>query len=78
MIRNLSQKDSLILRKNLHNTLYSYKNLFTEEEEEKNDDNKTFEENKDEKNEKDNNNKINVNENNSDNLQWTFAKKNNN
>ena len=78
MIRNLSQKDSLILRKNLHNTLYSYKNLFTEEEDEKNDDNKTFEENKDEKNEKDNNNKINVNENNSDNLQWTFAKKNNN
>ena len=78
MIRNLSQKDSLILRKNLHNTLYSYKNLFTEEEDDKNDENKTYEENKDEKNEKDNNNKININENNSDNLQWTFAKRNNN
>jgi len=78
MIRNLSQKDSLILRKNLHNTLYSFKNLFTEEEDDKNDDNKAYEENKYEKNEKDNNNKININGNNSDNLQWTFAKRNNN
>ena len=78
MIRNLSQKDSLILRQNLHDTLYSFKNLFTEEDEEKNDDNKNYEEKKEEKNEKDNNIKISGKENNSDNLQWTFSKKNNN
>ena len=78
MIRNLSQKDSLILRKNLHNTLYSFKNLFTEEDNENFDDNKTYEEKKNDKIEKDNNNKNNGNENNSDNLQWTFAKKNSN
>lgn len=78
MIRTLSQKDSLILRKNLHNTLYSFKNLFTEEDDEKNVNNENDdEEKKDEKNGKDNNNFINGNVKN-DNLQWTFAKKNDN
>ena len=32
MVRSLSQKDSLIMREKLHNTLYSFKNLFTDED----------------------------------------------
>ena len=32
MVRSLSQKDSLIIKKKLHNTLYSFKNLFTDED----------------------------------------------
>ena len=37
MIRSLSQKDSLVMKKNLHKTLYSFKNLFIDEDEEDND-----------------------------------------
>ena len=41
MIRSLSQKDSLIMREKLHNTLYSFKNLFTDEDDNnKNNENK--------------------------------------
>lgn len=40
MNRSLSQKDSLIMRKKLHNTLYSFKNLFTDEDDNKNNENK--------------------------------------
>ena len=76
MIRSLSQKDSLIMKKNLHKTLYSFKNLFTDEDEEDND----------KYNDNENNNEDKLNDKNniiedkkkSDNLQWTFAKKNDN
>ena len=99
MVRSLSQKDSLIMKKNLHNTLYSFKNLFTDEDEEnnKNNDNNENNDNIDNNEEKLNyniNNNINdnlndnINDNNNanvieenpknDNLQWTFAKKNDN
>ena len=46
MVRSLSQKDSLIIKKKLHNTLYSFKNLFTDED----DNNKNNEEKQDENN----------------------------
>ena len=32
MVRSLSQKDSLIMKKNLHDILYSFENLFTDED----------------------------------------------
>ena len=46
MVRSLSQKDSLIIKKKLHNTLYSFKNLFTDED----DNNKNNEEKQNENN----------------------------
>ena len=36
MVRSLSQQDSLIMKQNLHDTLYSIKNLFTDDEENEN------------------------------------------
>ena len=68
MIRSLSQKDSLIMRRNLHDSLYSFKNLFTDEDENNN--------TKKEEKKKEFGNIIN--EKKEDNLQWTFAKKNEN
>ena len=59
MIRSLSQKDSLIMRQNLHNSLYSSKNIFIDEEE-----NKTSK-----KEEKKNGNQIIIDKKNKDNLQ---------
>ena len=86
MIRALSQKDSLIMKKNLHNSLYSFKNLFTDEDDNEENGKKEEENENDEKN-KDNkqikfNNKTNnnsrENEQKTDSFQWTFAKKNEN
>ena len=69
MLRSISQKDSLILKKNLHNVLYSLSNLLIDEDDEEKsnyfDEEKKFERNnKDDKDKKDWNS-----------LQWTFAKK---
>lgn len=72
MIRSLSQKDSLIIRKNLHKTLHSFKNLFTEEDNEKNEIKNNEEEYK-----KENKNNIQL-EKKVDSFQWTFAKNKNN
>jgi hypothetical protein len=68
MARAISQKDSLVYKKNLHNILYSLGNLLVDEEDE-------TENNKEEekKLEEINNNKKNIN-----NFQWTFSKKNEN
>ena len=68
MARAISQKDSLVYKKNLHNILYSLGNLLVDEEDE-------TENNKEEekKLEENNNNKKNIN-----NFQWTFSKKNEN
>ena len=68
MVRSLSQKDSVIIRKNLHKTLHSFKNLFTEEDNEKNE----IKNNKEEHT-KDNKNNIQL-EKKLDSFQWTFAK----
>ena len=69
MIRTISQKDSLIMKKQLHNTLYSFNNLFTEDD----DDNNEINVNNNNKEGKENS----VNEEKKiDNFQWTFAKKN--
>ena len=73
MIKSLSQKDSLFLRQNLHDTLYSFKNLFTEEGENAN--KNLININQRQSNDKDNDIKDNKN---NDNLQWTFAKKKDN
>ena len=66
MTRAISQKDSLVFKKNLHNVLFSINNLFVDE----NDD--------EAKNYNDEEKKIEENENgkkNSNNFQWTFSKK---
>ena len=68
MIRSVSQKDSLLLKKNLHENLYSFKILFSEEKDNDDIDNGN---NKDEQN-------INKEEKKGDNFHWTFAKKYNN
>jgi hypothetical protein len=68
MVRVLSEKDSLLIRKKLHNTLNSLNNLFMDDEIE---DNEINESNKIEKD----NNSVNVRRR-IDNLQLTFAKKN--
>ena len=79
MIRSISLKDSLIMRKNLHNTLYSFKNLFTEDDD---DDNNAIINNEENKEDKEDNDNINIEKGKKieklDNFQWTFAKKNNN
>jgi len=66
MTRAISQKDSLILKKNLHNILYSIGNLLAEEEDEYI--NKYNEEEK--KNDEEKNTQKSYN-----NFQWTFSKK---
>ena len=72
MVRSVSQKDSLILKKNLHDNLYSFEILFSEEKE------------KDDNNDKEDNNKTEEEQNKNkevkkvDNFQWAFAKKNKN
>lgn len=71
MIKSLSQKDSLIMKKNLHNTLYSFRNLFTDDDEVI--ENNGMVESNENKNITEEKKKLD-----SDNLQWTFAKKNNN
>jgi hypothetical protein len=68
-VRTLSEKDSLAIKKKLHNTLNSLRNIFTEEDEDF-----LYEKNFCFKEEKENNS-INVGKK-VDNLQWTFAKKN--
>ena len=73
MVKSLSEKDSLILRKNLHNVLYSFKNLFTDEDEEKNNI-KENQENKEGNIQKNNNNNV-ITEKKLDSFQWTFANK---
>ena len=73
MIKSLSQKDSLVLRQNLHNYLYSFKNLFTEDNENANRNLINIDQRQ--SNEKENVIKDNKN---FDNLQWTFAKKKDN
>jgi len=70
MIKSLSQKDSLFLRQNLHNSLYSFKNLFVDDDE--NTDQNII--NIDQRQSNDKENVIKDNKN-FDNLQWTFAKK---
>ena len=70
MVRSISQKDSLIMRKNLHNTLHSFKNLFVEED---NEENEIKNDKEDEKNDNDNI----LLEKKADSFQWTFAKKKN-
>lgn len=66
MNRSISQKDSLILQKNLHNILYSLGNLLEDEEDEE------ANNYKEEEQKLELNNIINKSGNN---LQWTFAKK---
>ncbi len=69
MVRVLSQKDSLVIKKKLHSTLNSINNLFKEDENE-------------EKIRTNGNNKVEIYNNSAnsrlkmDHLQWTFAKKN--
>ena len=66
MTRAISQKDSLVYKKNLHNILYSLGNLFADENYE------------DAKNYNDEEKKIEDIDNikkNSSNFQWTFSKK---
>jgi len=70
MKRTISQKDSLIMKKQLHNTLYSFNNLFTEDDDDNNDINVNDNNNKEGKE-----NSVNE-EKKIDNFQWTFAKKN--
>ena len=72
MTRSISQKDSMILQKNLHNVLYSMGNLLEDEE--------NFEKEKDNYNDTKNeerkvNEKNHLGIKNLDNFQWTFAKK---
>ena len=66
MTRAISQKDSLVFKKNLHNILYSLGNLFVDEDDEEsknyNEEEKRIEENENAKK-------------NSNNFQWTFSKK---
>ena len=68
MTRSISQKDSLMMQKNLHNVLYSLSNLLVDEDDDEdellnfNEEKKKFEE------------KNNIQKSFS-NLQWTFSKK---
>lgn len=70
MTRSISQKDSVVLQKNLHNILYSLGNILEDGDnfENENDDNNNEEEGKID------DNKI-IDKKSSDNFQWTFAKK---
>ena len=68
MTRSISQKDSLIMQKNLHNVLYSLSNLLVDEDEEEKDLINFFEDKK--KLEDKNNIQKSFS-----NLQWTFSKK---
>ena len=68
MTRSISQKDSLIMKKNLHNILYSLGNLLVDEDEEEQDLINFFEDNR--KIEDKNNFQKSFS-----NLQWTFSKK---
>ena len=72
MVRSVSQKDSLILKKNLHDNLYSFEILFSEEKD-KDDNNVDVDNNKTEE-EQNKNKEVQK----ADNFQWTFAKKNKN
>ena len=68
MTRSISQKDSLMMQKNLHNVLYSLSNLLVDEDDDE-DELLNFNEEKKKFDEKNNIQKS------FSNLQWTFSKK---